>query len=703
MPLPSSRDAAADELGLLRTAARAASRAYNTLDSPTMQDAEYDALVRRILAIEQLHPSLLEADSPTRTVGAAPSGAFGQVRHGVPMLSLDNVFSPEEAAEFDARVRKGLGKAEDEAVSYVAEPKIDGLSLSILYREGLLIRAATRGDGTDGEDVTANVLTVGDIPQELEGTSPSTVEVRGEVYMSKADFLELNARQEAAGAKAFANPRNAAAGSLRQIDAKVSASRKLRFLAYAAGQSSGAFAASQVELLQALQSWGFQVAAEIAACRGLEELLSYQAWVGEERASLPYDVDGVVYKVDLFAERERLGFVSRAPRWATAHKFAAEQATTLLRSITVQVGRSGVLTPVAELAPVGVGGVLVSRATLHNADHVAELDARPGDFVTVQRAGDVIPQIVEVLVARRSGDLAPWVFPATCPACGSAVHRAADSAFIRCTAGMTCPAQAVESFRHMTSRTSLDIEGLGGGRIEDLHGLGLLREPADIYRLHAHAGMLQAREGWGKRSVEVLLSSIESRRAVPLERLVTALGIREVGRTTARLLAQHYATASGFLQAMQAVGRGDLGATAMLTSLNSVGPAVAEEIRAWFAEPHNVAALVRLLEEVEALPCEPPPDGKGALVGRTVVFTGTLARMTREEATAQAQRLGAKVAGSVSRKTGYVVVGADAGSKAAKAADLARAAAAEGGTPIAILDEDAWIALVAREDGATSA
>ena len=705
-PTPSDLQAASAELATLRPRALAASDAYHVLDAPTMTDAEYDALVRRIAVLEAAHPSLVEATSPTQVVGAAPAPGFRKVRHDVPMLSLDNAFTAEDAEGFDGRVRRGMKAASGAPVRYVAEPKIDGLSLSVRYEGGVRVRAATRGDGTEGEDVTANVATIGEIPERLVAPFPDVVEVRGEAYMAKADFLAFHADQtrlaeerearrqrgEKVGAEIRipANPRNAAAGSLRQLDPRVTASRVLRFMSYALGETSSPVASTQEGILDEFRRWGFQVAAEIATCDGAEALAGYYEWMRENRSALPYDIDGVVYKVDDLAAREALGFANRFPRWAIAHKFPAERAETVLLDIGVQVGRSGVLTPRAVMQPVNVGGVVVQHATLHNADHVARLDLRIGDAVVIERAGDVIPRIVGPVPARRPEGAAPWVFPTACPACGSAVHRDADGAFVRCTGGLVCPAQAVESFRHIVSRDVLDIEGLGETGIEELHRMGLLTEPASLYRLHAHAAALRGRPGWGERSVKLLLDAVEARREIELPRLVAALGIREVGRSTSRLLAGHYGTSERLMEGLSAVGRGDPAAAADLMTVETVGPVVAEEIRAWFSEPRNLAAVASLLSEVRVRDYAPPRAAASPISGRTVVFTGTFAAFLREAAEAAAEALGAKVSSGVSRKTDFLVFGDKAGSKLEKARALEAA-----GNPIRVMTEDQWIAFLA--------
>lgn len=683
-PSAMTRVQAAAEADCTRAQIAEADRAYYEDDAPVMDDAAYDALRRRLKALEAAHPSVDTPDSPTHTVSGKPSGRFPALRHATPMLSLENAFSEDDVRRFDAAAKRGLGLPPDSKLAYAAEPKIDGLSCSLTYVHGTLKSAGTRGDGAEGEDVTPNVAAVVGIPQRLETPYPARLVVRGEVHMAKDDFLALNRRQVEAGLKPFANPRNAAAGSLRQLDPRVSASRPLRFYAYSVAESSEPFGETHLDRMMWLHDWGFALAPEVDCLEGVDELLAYHARVGGLRSSLPYDIDGVVYKVDSLEGQAKLGFVSRSPRWAIAHKFPAERATTRVRDIVVQTGRSGVMTPVAELEPINVGGVVVSRATLHNADHVASLDVRVGDSVVVERAGDVIPKVVEVVAAARPAGLAPWVFPASCPSCGSAAHRDADSAFIRCTGGLACPDQAIERIRHFASRDVFDIEGMGEGRIEELHAAGLLGAPVDLYRLHLHAARIQGMEGWGARSVRLMLAAVEARREVALNRFVTALGIREVGRTMGRLLAARYGSVGTFFAAMRLVAAGDAGATRDLLSVDTVGPVIADEIRAFFAEPRNVAAVEDLLREVRVRDFAAPVETGSPVAGKTVVFTGSLERMTRDEATAQAEALGAKVSGSVSKKTHIVVHGPGAGSKLQKANDLG----------LQTMTEDEWLAFI---------
>ena len=669
-------------------------RRYHGEDAPIISDADYDALRRRYDALEAEFPELAALETPARKVGAAPSEKFGKVRHAVPMLSLGNVFSDEEAQEFVARVRRFLGLTEDAPLAITAEPKIDGLSCSLRYEKGALVQAATRGDGFEGEDVTANVRTIREIPHRLQGAPPDVLEVRGEIYMTHADFAALNARQSEAGDKVFANPRNAAAGSLRQIDATVTAKRPLHFFAYAWGEVSEAPAATQMGMVEAFAAYGLPTNPRMRVCRSLADMLAVYRGLEAERASLGYDIDGTVYKVDDLALQTRLGFVSRAPRWAVAHKFPAEQATTILHDIEIQVGRTGALTPVARLEPVTVGGVVVSNATLHNEDEIARKDVRIGDTVIVQRAGDVIPQIVGVVLDKRTADAKPYVFPHVCPACGSEAKREIDEktgeadVIRRCTGGLVCPAQAVERLKHFASRNAFDIEGLGDKQIEFFHAKGLIKTPADIFTLEARdsepGNLTKIRnfEGFGETSVRNLFAAIDARRAIALNRFIYALGIRHVGETNARRLARHF----GSFEALRAVARrAEEGseARAEINSIEGVGPVVAEAVADFFAETHNEDVLDALLTQVTPEPMEAVVT-TSPVAGKTVVFTGALERMTRDEAKAMAERLGAKVAGSVSKKTDLLVAGPGAGSKLTKAQELG----------IETISEDEWFVRV---------
>jgi DNA ligase (NAD+) len=680
-------------------------RLYHDQDAPEISDADYDTLMRRNAALEAAHPDLVRADSPSRIVGAVSSSPLAKVAHARAMLSLDNAFSDEDVADFVDRVRRFLRLGEDEPVVMTAEPKIDGLSCSLRYEKGRLVLAATRGDGATGEDVTPNVRTIADIPDRLAGDAPDVFEVRGEVYMAKADFAALNARllEEAreAGdeskARQFANPRNAAAGSLRQKDAGVTASRPLRFLAHGWGEASAVPGETQYDVMRAIAAWGLPVSEALVRCAGTEAMLTHYRGIEAERAGLPFDIDGVVYKVDRLDWQTRLGFVARAPRWAMAHKFPAEKAQTVLQAIDIQVGRTGKLTPVARLEPVTVGGVVVTNATLHNADEIGRLNVWPGDRVIVQRAGDVIPQIVENL--SRDEARGTWPFPMVCPECGSAAEREPGEVDYRCTGGLICPAQRVERLRHFASRHALDIEGLGMVHIESFFRDRLVEAPADIFRLTKET--LLARERWAEVSAANLIAAIDDKRTPPLDRFLFALGIRHVGEVTARDLARRYRSwaelramidraieARGAL--VQAVGETDekflarqAKELAAIAETPGVGPEVALALVDFFAEPHNADAVADLLGQVT--PTDIVHETRASEVsGKTVVFTGSLETMSRDEAKAQAEALGAKVAGSVSAKTDLVVAGPGAGSKLKKASDLG----------IKVVDEAGWADIV---------
>ena len=668
---------------------------YYQNDAPTISDADYDALRQRIVAIEEKFPDLVASDSPTQTVGAAPARGFAKVQHAVPMLSLGNAFSDEDVAEFVARIRRFLKLDAETFPAIVAEPKIDGLSLSLRYEQGELVRAATRGDGFTGEDVTANARTMKEIPNTLKGKSiPAACEIRGEVYMLKQDFLALNKKQEEAGDTVFANPRNSAAGSLRQKDVSITASRPLKFFAYAWGEMSAYPSDTQHGMLAWLDKAGFTVNPLIKICASVDDVLAFYKSIGEQRASLGYDIDGVVYKVDRLDWQERLGFAGRAPRWAIAHKFAAEQATTILNDIEIQVGRTGALTPVAKLAPVTVGGVVVQNATLHNADEIARKDVRIGDTVVVQRAGDVIPQIVSVVHEKRPANTKPYEFPATCPRCGS--HVASDEGEVvrRCTGGLICPAQAVEKLKHFVSRLAFDIDGLGDKQIQEFYDDGRVMHPVDIFTLETRdaraAKKLKDRDGYGEVSVRNLFAAIDGRRKIELNRLIFALGIRHIGEGNAKLLARHYGSFDAFRDAMLAAAAGqteagnDSEAYQDLNAIDGVGTIVAQALVEFFAEPRNVTALNDLIGELDEVIPVARAATDSAVAGKIVVFTGSLEKFTRDEAKARAERLGAKVAGSVSKKTDYVVAGEDAGSKLKKARDLG----------VNVLTEDEWLALI---------
>ncbi len=679
---------AVDELTRLADEIAAHDIRYYQEDRPVISDADYDALKRRNSEIEARFPHLIRENSPSLRVGAARAEQFSPVEHGVPMLSLDNAFSDQDAIDFDARVRRFLKL--DEEVAYTAEPKIDGLSCSIRYESGRLVQAATRGDGRVGEDVTANVRTIREIPQRLQGSGwPDVIEIRGEVYLGHAEFAELNAAAEAAGQKTYANPRNAAAGSLRQIDAKVTAQRPLRFFAYAWGYLSASFAETQWGALKKLREWGFQVTPQSECVKGAQGLLAAYARMEAERPKLGFDIDGVVYKVDRLDWQQRLGFVSRAPRWGIARKFPAQQARTILEAIDIQVGRTGALTPVARLTPVTVGGVVVTNATLHNADEIARLDVRIGDTVVLQRAGDVIPQILRIVPEERpSPEPPPYEFPGVCPCelktevVRETTASGAETVVRRCSGEFACPFQRLAHLRHFVSRRAFDIEGLGEKQLTAFCERGWILEPADIFRLHRHRDELLQTGGYGETSVRNLLEGIEARRNIPLDRFIYGLGIRHIGETTAVVMARGYGTIEAFLTAMDKVAARDPEAIEELDAMDQIGDAVIEAAAAYFAEDHNRRIVQALTDELTVQAAERPKTDT-AVAGKTVVFTGALERMTRDEAKAQAERLGAKVSGSVSKKTDLVVAGPGAGSKLKTATELG----------IQVLTEDEWLAL----------
>ena len=665
---------------------------YYQEDAPTVSDAVYDALRRRNDAIEQRFPELIRADSPSRRIGAPPAQKFAKIRHAVPMLSLGNAFSDEEVSEFVERVRRFLRLPQDEKVAVVAEPKIDGLSCTLRYQGGRLASGATRGDGFEGEDVTANVATITDIPNRLGGIDlPEICEIRGEVYMSHADFAALNERQGKQGKQTFANPRNAAAGSLRQLDASITASRPLRFFAYSYGEMSRVPADTQSAMLKWFERVGLKTNPLTRVCHGVEELLAFHRNMESRRATLGYDIDGVVYKVDRLDWQRRLGFVSRNPRWAIAHKFPAEKATTIVKTIDIQVGRTGALTPIARLEPVTVGGVVVSNATLHNEDEIERLGVRVGDTVTIQRAGDVIPQVLGVVEDRPRG-ARPYRFPKRCPCpLKTAVVREAitggqEGARSHCTGEFACPFQRIEHLKHFVSRRAFDIEGLGEKQIELFYQQGWVREPADIFTLERRNAKisLEEHEGFGEVSVRNLFNAIRQRRQISLERFIYALGMRHVGETTARALARAYGSWQAFHRASLAAAAGEVETRAEMDNIDQIGDTVIDAIATYFSESHNRGIVERLTVEIdEILPAE-RPAGDSAVAGKTVVFTGSLEKMTRDEAKAMAERLGAKVAGSVSKNTDYVVAGPGAGAKLAKARDAG----------VAVLTEDEWFDLV---------
>jgi DNA ligase (NAD+) len=684
---------AAEELTRLADEIASHDLAYHQADAPVISDADYDALRRRNADIEARFPHLVRENSPSLRVGASRSEQFSPVEHGVPMLSLDNAFSDADALEFDARVRRFL-RLDDSDIAYTAEPKIDGLSASLRYEGGVLVRGATRGDGRVGEDVTANLLTIGDIPRRLSGSGwPQVVEVRGEVYLSHAAFAELNAQAEAAGQKTYANPRNAAAGSLRQIDPKVTATRPLGFFAYAWGEVSAPFADTQWRALSLLSEWGFVTTPQSRRVEGGEGLMAAYREMEAARPRLGFDIDGVVYKVDRLDWQQRLGFITRTPRWAIARKFPAEQARTVLTAIDLQVGRTGAVTPVARLVPVTVGGVVVENATLHNADEIARKDIRVGDTVIVQRAGDVIPQVVGVVESERADPPPPpFAFPQTCP-CPLATPlvrettaSGAETVVRRCSGEFACPFQRIEHLRHFVSRRAYDIEGLGEKQLAAFFDLGWVREPADIFRLARGAERLEAlraMDGYGETSVANLVAGIEARRAIPLDRFIFGLGIRHIGETTAMVLARGYGSAEAFLAAMDRVAARDPEAIEELDALDQVGGAVIEAAASYFGEAHNRRIVAELVAELTIRDAEKPRQDTAA-AGKTVVFTGALEQMTRDEAKARAESLGAKVAGSVSKKTDIVVAGPGAGSKLKTAEALG----------IQVLTEAEWLDLI---------
>ncbi len=689
---------ATQELADLRAQLVEANSAYHTADAPVLSDAEYDRLKRRALALEAAFPELATKDSPTQQVGAAPSETFAKVRHRVRMYSLGNAFDGDDVAEFVRSVRAFLGMEDDAPLALTAEPKIDGLSLSLRYEGGVLVQAATRGDGETGENVTANARTIDDIPERLEG-APDILEVRGEVYMSQADFDALNAHQLESGGKVFANPRNAAAGSLRQLDAEITRARPLKYFAYAWGEVSEPLASTQLGSIERLKALGFQTNPLTKQFVELPSLLEHYAGIEAQRATLGYDIDGVVYKVDDLALQQRLGYRSTTPRWAIAHKFPAELAWTRLEAIDIQVGRTGALSPVARLAPVTVGGVVVSNATLHNEDYIAGKDAkggeirdgrdiRIGDWVQVYRAGDVIPKIADVDISKRPEGTEPFVFPTVCPACGSEAVREPGDSVRRCSGGIICPAQAVEKLKHFVSRAAFDIEGLGAKQVEAFYTDGWIKEPADIFDLRENFGsglrQLSNREGWGDKSANNLFDAIEEKSRIPLNRVIFALGMRHIGESASQLLARHYGTWEAFRSAIVAAQEPENAARAELEDIDGVGTVMADALVRAFAQEAERASIDKLAERLTITDVAAPNTEGSPVAGKTVVFTGTLERMSRAEAKARAEALGAKVSGSVSAKTDLLVAGPGAGSKAKKAADLG----------IQTLDEDGWLALI---------
>ena len=692
-----SEESAKAELARLADLLDQANRAYHTNDAPEITDADYDALKRRNAEIEARFPALKRQDSPSEQVGAAPADGFSKVTHAVAMLSLSNAFEDADVAEFDGRVRKYLGLSADAPVAYTAEPKIDGLSLSLRYENGALVQAATRGDGSVGENVTANARTIADVPQTLTG-APDLLEVRGEVYMSHSDFEALNLRQTEAGQKTFANPRNAAAGSLRQLDSSITRARPLRFFAYAWGALSDPLSNTQHGAIERLEALGFQTNDLTALCDGPEEMIVQYRKIEQLRAALGYDIDGVVYKVDDLALQARLGFRSTTPRWAMAHKFPAELAWTRLEAIDIQVGRTGALSPVARLTPVTVGGVVVSNATLHNEDYIAGRDnkgeeiragkdIRVGDWVQVYRAGDVIPKVADVDLSKRPEDAVPFRMPDRCPECESEAVREPGDAVRRCTGGLICPAQAVEKLKHFVSRSAFDIEGLGAKQVEQFHTDGWIKEPADIFTLRDRFGggvqQLKNREGWGDKSASNLFDAIDEKRSIDLNRVIFALGIRHVGEAAANLLAIHFGKWEAFDAAMRSAEEGNAAWNDLL-SIDGVGAVMANALATTFNQEAEIASIDRLVAQLSINDAVRPNTDGSPVAGKTVVFTGTLEKMTRAEAKARAEALGAKVSGSVSAKTDLLVAGPGAGSKAKKAAELG----------IETLDEDGWLDLI---------
>ena len=691
--------AMAAEIRQLSEIIRRANTAYYQDDAPDISDAEYDAAKQRLMALESLYPDLKLPDSPTGQIGAAPREGFAKVRHEVPMLSLANAFSPEDVFEFDERIRRFLGLGEA-TLTYTAEPKIDGLSLAVRYENGRLVQAATRGDGSVGEDVTENARTIGDLPHRLLGQAPELLEVRGEVYMSHADFARLNRAQDKAGDPRFANPRNAAAGSLRQLDARITRTRPLRFFAYAWGVLSEPLSETQMGAMERLKSLGFQINPLTRLCEGPQQLIAHYEKIEQMRAELGYDIDGVVYKVNDLGLQERLGFRSTTPRWAIAHKFPAETAWTRLEKIDIQVGRTGALSPVARLVPITVGGVVVSNATLHNEDYIAGRDAkgkpirggkdiREGDWVQVYRAGDVIPKVADVDISRRPKDAKPYVFPKVCPVCGSDAVREEGDAVRRCIGGMYCPAQAMERLKHFVGRNAFDIEGLGSKQIEMFyHDRDLpIKEPADIFTLEdrdrKNITKLANREGWGEKSAQNLFRAIRQRRKIALHRLIFALGIRHVGESAAKLLARAYGSWQAFESAMTAATPQGGPQWEELLNIDGVGEVMARALVTAFHQDGERRLIDRLVEHLQVEDAEQIAPSDSALAGKTIVFTGTLEKMTRAEAKARAEALGAKVAGSVSSRTDLVVAGPGAGSKARKARELG----------IETIDENTWLEL----------
>lgn len=686
-----SKEQAAKELERLAKEIAKADEAYYQHDDPYLTDAEYDRLKQLNEEIEKKYPELIRVDSPSKRVGAPVKSDFKKITHKVPMLSLADIFNEEELADFVKGVQKFLNTDKD--IEFTAEPKMDGLSFSARYENGILVSGATRGDGKIGEDITDNLMVIKGLPHKVEAADfPQVMEMRGEVYMSKADFFALNEKNKEENKKLFANPRNAAAGSLRQLDASITKERKLSLLVYTWGEVSKVSWKSQSEFLEKVEEWGFPVNPYNKLCHNLGEIIESYENLLNNRADLAYDIDGIVYKVNSLELQARLGFLTRTPRWAIAHKFPAEQAVTRIENIRVQVGRTGALTPVADLEPINVGGVMVSHATLHNEDEIKRKDIRIGDYVIIQRAGDVIPQVVSVVLEKRAPGLKEYEFPKICPECGAHAIREEDEAVRRCTGGLSCPAQAIERIKHFVSREAFNIEGLGSKIVEEFFNEGILQNPADIFTLEERNGgqeddlfssnreglHLENHEGWGKKSADNLFRAIRSRKEISLPRFIYALGIRQVGAATSLLIAKNYGSFNNFMEKMR------IGDTEKLVSIDGIGEAMAQDITEFFKEEHNLRIIAKLLNYVKVEDFEDTTDYNSPLSGKTVVFTGTLERMTRAEAKAKALSLGAKVAGSVSGSTDYVIMGSSAGSKAQKAQDLG----------IKILSEDEFLSLI---------
>jgi len=665
---------------------------YHQKDAPEVSDAEYDALRARLNALETGFPTLITKDSPSQKVGYTVSSGFQKIKHAQPMLSLSNVFTDEDVNDFMNRIRRFLNMSPATELVVIAEPKIDGLSCSLRYRNSILEYAATRGDGETGEDITDNVKTIADIPHSLPMNAPEIVEIRGEIYMRRDDFQGLNQKQKDAGEKIFANPRNAAAGSLRQLDAKITAQRPLKFFAYALGETSQDISDTQAGIRQQLKEWHFPITNPVVLASSAHDLIAYHNDISQKRIDIPYDIDGIVYKINELELQKRLGFISRAPRWATAHKFPAEQAETILKNITIQVGRTGTLTPVAELEPVNVGGVIVSRATLHNEDEIKRKDVRVGDHIIIQRAGDVIPQVVRSLLDKRSQDSAPYLFPSHCPKCGSIALQEDGEVARRCTGGLVCSAQAVERLKHFVSKNAFDIDGLGTKIILQFYEEGLIKNPADIFCLEQKNETLQPplqeRKSWGKLSTQNLFQAISEKREISLDRFIYALGIRQIGLATAKRLAANYISFAQLQQKMIDAQIPLSQAFEDLINIEDIGPAVARDLMHFFAEEHNVSVLDDLQQHLRILDYNAPDIIVSAVTGKTVVFTGKLEKMGRSEAKAQAENLGAKVSGSISKKTDILIAGTDAGSKLKKAQAL----------NITVLSEDEWLELIKNEN-----